>query len=189
MQSGWSANRLIGMTVEKINDLENAPTASGPTPSTPPANQDRFLRLLEMLESQRNLGRIQTKIGSSTGQLFLLLDETESEAEVAEIKDLLNLNREQMSFKIDGNIFQPHPDAISIRTRSIMSILFYLSHNLDTSAEDEAKGLVTVTKSRERNLFDWRQTTAASQFRVLVSDKEPKGAFLAIPYRRNWPPG
>ncbi len=186
MQSGWSAKRVIGMTVEKINDLENAPTASGPTPSAPPANQDRFLRLLELLESKRSLDRIQTKIDSSTGELFLLLDETGLETEVTEIKSLLNLNREQKSFKIDGSIFQPNPETISIRTRSIMSILFYLSHNTDTPAEDEAKGLVTVTKTREGNPFDWQQTAAGSQFRVLVSDKEPKGAFLAIPYRGNW---
>jgi len=186
MQSGWSAKRVIGMAVEKINDLENAPTASGPTPSTPPANQDRFRRLLELLESKRNAGRIQTKIDSSTGELFLMLDKSGLATEVAEIKDLLNLNREEKSFRIDGNIFQPNPDTISIRTRSIMSILFYLSHNTDIPAEDEAKGLVTITRIQDGSAFDWRQTAAGSQFRVLVSEKEPKDAFLAIPYRGNW---
>ena len=36
IQSGWSANRVLGICVERINSLENASTASGPTPSQPP---------------------------------------------------------------------------------------------------------------------------------------------------------
>src|SRR5262245_426817 len=35
-QSGWSAERLLLVTVQRVNEVFNAPTASGPTPEHPP---------------------------------------------------------------------------------------------------------------------------------------------------------
>jgi hypothetical protein len=39
-ESGWSGNRLFRLTVEKMNGLRNAPTASGPTPGRAPRYTD-----------------------------------------------------------------------------------------------------------------------------------------------------
>lgn len=186
MQSGWSAKRVLGMAAERINDLENAPTASGPTPKMAPSNQGSFLRLLELLESKRSLGRIQSKIDSDSGELFLLLDGRGIEAEVSEIKELLKLDREQRTFRIDGEFFNPKVDTISIRTRAIIGILFYLSQNVEIPEEDESRGLVTVTQTAAGGRYDWSQSAAGSQFKVQYSDKEPEGAFLSVRYRGHW---
>src|SRR5215470_8487733 len=35
-EGGWSADRLLLLTVQRINDVFNAPTAGGPTPSRKP---------------------------------------------------------------------------------------------------------------------------------------------------------
>ncbi len=35
-QAGWSANRLLLLTVQRVNDVFNAPTAGGPTPARKP---------------------------------------------------------------------------------------------------------------------------------------------------------
>lgn len=186
MRSGWSAKRVFGMSVERINDMENAPTASGPTPAAPPPNQASFLRLLELFESIRNAGRIQTRVDAKTGELFLKLEDSEFAPATTEIRNLLKLSQDQTIFKIDGEFFQPRPDTISIGTRSLMSILFYLSQNVEVPQEDEARGLVTVTRSPGGGVYDWGQTAAGSQFQVHVSAKEPSGAFVAIPYRGHW---
>jgi len=63
-----------------------------------------------------------------------------------------------------------------------MSILFYLSQNIEAPESDKAKGLVTTTIDPRGGAFDWSKTAAGSQFEVYVSKKEPKDAFLAIPY-------
>src|SRR5215510_11487346 len=50
-QSGWSAERLLLVAVQRVNDLFNAPTASGPTPDQAPDYEafedfaERFHRL------------------------------------------------------------------------------------------------------------------------------------------------
>ena len=35
-QSGWSTERLLLVAVQRVNDVFNAPTASGPTPERAP---------------------------------------------------------------------------------------------------------------------------------------------------------
>ena len=48
LQSGWSADRVFGICVERINGLENAPSASGPMPEDPPGDFSGFNRLLDL---------------------------------------------------------------------------------------------------------------------------------------------
>lgn len=186
INSGWSAKRVFGVAVERINNLENAPTASGPTPSAAPQNQAGFLRLLELLERKRKAGIIQSRIDSETQELLIQFNNNAVEAEVEELKDLLNLDQDLRTFKVNGDFFQHNPDTISIRTRSIMSILFYLSQNIEVPLADQEKGLVTRTTILGGGTYDWGQTAAGSQFQVFVADNEPKEAFLAIPYRGHW---
>lgn len=186
INSGWSAKRVFGVAVERINNLENAPTASGPTPSVAPQNQSQFLRLLDLLERKRAAGIIQSRIDPETQDLLIQFDNNAEEAEVKEIKALLDLGQELQSFKVNGEVAQTKPDTISIRTRSIMSILFYLSQNIDVPIEDQEKGYVTRTIDPRGGTFDWGQTAAGSLFQVNVANKEPKDAFLAIPYRGHW---
>src|SRR5262249_32614127 len=52
---GWSADRLLLVTVQRVNDVFNAPTAGGPTPSHKP-NYEAFADLAERLERLREAG-------------------------------------------------------------------------------------------------------------------------------------
>src|SRR6516165_1973226 len=45
-QGGWSADRLLLLTVQRVNDVFNAPTAGGPTPSRKP-DYEAFATLAE----------------------------------------------------------------------------------------------------------------------------------------------
>ena len=47
-QSGWNIDRVFGLCFERINNLYNAPTASGPTPQQAP-DYEAFNHLLESL--------------------------------------------------------------------------------------------------------------------------------------------
>jgi hypothetical protein len=50
IQSGWSASRVFGVFVERINNLQNAPTASGPTPTRIPECGE-FYRMAQLLDT------------------------------------------------------------------------------------------------------------------------------------------
>ena len=47
-QSGWSVERVYGICVERVNNLYNAPSASGPTPEEEPRYR-KFKRMLDPL--------------------------------------------------------------------------------------------------------------------------------------------
>ncbi len=48
-ESGWRGDRVLQLTVEQMNGLRNAPTASGPTPRTVPRFDD-FLEATDLIE-------------------------------------------------------------------------------------------------------------------------------------------
>ena len=52
-QSGWRADRLLLVAVQRINDVFNAPTANGPTPERKP-DYEAFADLAERLERLRS---------------------------------------------------------------------------------------------------------------------------------------
>src|SRR5262249_43328487 len=52
-QGGWSADRLLLVTVQRMNDVFNAPTAGGPTPARPP-EYEAFADLAERLDRLRS---------------------------------------------------------------------------------------------------------------------------------------
>jgi hypothetical protein len=54
-QGGWSADRLLLLTVQRMNDVFNAPTAGGPTPAHTP-DFEAFADLAERLERLREAG-------------------------------------------------------------------------------------------------------------------------------------
>src|SRR5215475_5823751 len=54
-QAGWSADRLLLLTVQRVNDVVNAPTAGGPTPSRKP-DYETFADLAQRLERLREAG-------------------------------------------------------------------------------------------------------------------------------------
>ncbi len=49
-ESGWRGDRLLRLTVEEINGLENAPRASGPTPPSAPAYKE-FIEAVALLQT------------------------------------------------------------------------------------------------------------------------------------------
>lgn len=187
MQSGWSANRVLGICVERINGLENASTASGPTPIQPPHHYQDFERFLALLENVRNQELIRSKIDTESARLLVQITSGPGdESSIREIKSLLGLDPAKDLYPVGNDFLQQQSDTIAIRTRSIMSILFYLSQSVEVPAEHEKEGLVTVTLNKDGSRFDWHSTPAGRLFRIHQSRQRPESAFLAVPYREHW---
>lgn len=189
-QSGWSIERVFGLCVERINDVYNAPTASGPTPATEPEfrNFKRAMRLIRGLQLASEV-----EIGpDEDNQLQVLFKVTDQNREkVVELGTLVGFDSpsEQQRYlhvKLDSNFLHINTDQLKIRPRSIASVLFYLSQQVDIPSRDVQAGLVTVTKTHQGGKFNWKETPAGEFFRIRVSEDFPEAAFLAIPYRGYW---
>ena len=88
--------------------------------------------------------------------------------------------------KISTNFLNPKPNQLTVRTRSISSVLFYLSQNIEIPQQHIDEGLVTVTRTEQGAAFNWDNTPAGSVFKIRSSEDYPEDAYLAVPYRGSW---
>jgi len=187
IQSGWSPSRVFGLCVEQVNRVQNASTASGPTPKTSPGHLREFNRLLQLFEQLRAKEVIRYSVDPANGSVQVeLTSSPESRDAVNELKALLGLDRQRDVFQVTKDFVHQRPDTIAVRTRSPLSLLFYLSHNVDAPESHRQRGLVTVTRYPDGSPFDWSKTPAGSRFKVRYSTRPPETAYVAIPYRGHW---
>jgi len=188
-QSGWSIERVFGLCLERINNLANAPTASGPTPVSEPVYQD-FRRLLELLRKLQEAGLIEigTEQADDTQNIVIrfITGDPSYTGVFAEIRRLLDLDDDVDRFVLNTDFLELSKDQWSLRTRSISSLLYYLSQNVAVPEEHRVSGLVTTTRTRNGNPFDWNSTPAGNLFRVNVSAERPTSAYVTTSYRGYW---
>ncbi len=189
-QSGWSIKRIFGLCVERINNLYNAPSASGPTPELEPRFKkfNQMLSIFKLLQRQGDM-----EIGPSTNKDNSLMIQFEAidnnRSAMNELSQLLNFTptiTNELRVNISTNFLSPIANELTIRTRSISSVLFYLAQSVATPKEHFKAGLITVTKNTNGEVFDWSKTPAGAIFNVKVSKSYPDNAFLTIPYRGYW---
>lgn len=187
-QSGWSIERVFGLCIERLNDLANAPGASGPTPEYVPEYK-RFKRLLALLRQLQLEDRILMGLDPATRRLVIQITPDPSRPETLEaLRELLGVRKKQTTyrFEINTNVLERKEEQWDVRVRSISSVLFYLSQNIDIPQEHRSAGLVTETTTADGHRFDWGETPAGTMFRVRSSRERPAKAFLAVPYRGAW---
>ena len=204
-QSGWSIERIFGICMERMNDLYNAPRASGPTPDEEPDFKEfkRMLELLRILQLNDDI-----EIGpdlsqdSSIPDLVILFELSKINQDLLdELMQLLSnssttdvdsqTNKKTLKkthkVRINNDFINARPGQLNVRTRSISSVMYYLSQNVKIPEEHTKAGLVTVTKRLDgTGVFDWGETPAGAVFQVNFSEEYPENAFIAVPYRNYW---
>lgn len=185
MQSGWSSERVLGICAERINGLDNAASASGPTPTYVPRYRD-FQRAMELIRKLQLKGEIFAGAGEGEGEVYIQLDDDAmGSREVKELQQLLKLSPNTTTFRLTTDFRDPENGELAIRTRSISSILFFLSHNVETPAPHIEKGLTTVTTTPDGEEFDWNDLSG-DFLRIHSSQTPPTKAFVSVPYRGWW---
>jgi len=189
-QSGWSVQRIFAITIERLNDLHNAPSASGPTPEREPPYKE-FKRLLYLLRDLQIEGLIEIgpALDKNSSNLVILLEAYSAhQTTIDEIRLLLGIVGEKQTnqFKISTNFLEKTEGKWNVRPRSIVSVLFYLSQNVEIPQEHFDAGLVTRTRTKDGKPFDWDDTPAGILFQVKSSKTKPSNAFISVPYRGQW---
>lgn len=185
--SGWNARRVFGLCVEHINGLENAPMASGPMPDFAPEHDQKFARLMDLIEGLRGAMLLIPRVDPVTKEAQLeIRSSPEYAGAVQEIKQLLGLDPQREVYRLSGDFLHHEGDTISVRTRSLMSIFFFLSQHVEAPPSHASAGLVTTTRNKDGSRFDWNTTLGGGLFHIRQSKDRPDLAFLAIPYRGHW---
>lgn len=189
IQSGWRADRVLNLCVERINELDNAATASGPTPALRPRFEKfrRFTELLRLMQVN-DLFYLGPVPGANFADLALRIKNSQQfEKEILEFKALAGLDPDLNDYVFKDNFLSQGKKKLTVRTRSLMGMLFFLSQGIDVTKADEAAGLVTVTKNPDGSRFDWDElSTCFLNVHSSESVLRPKNAFVASRYRNKW---
>jgi hypothetical protein len=204
-QSGWSIERIFGLCMERMNELYNAPRASGPTPEEEPEFR-KFKRTLELFRVLQLHGDMEIgpdlSLDKKDPDLVMLFQLSKLNEDVIDEISMLLVNPDNkdlptkahphrhpqsIRIKINTDFVNENPNELNVRTRSISSVMYYLSQNVKIPEQHIKEGLVTVTKTLDdQGVFNWDETPAGAVFQVDFSEDYPEHAFIAIPYRDYW---
>jgi hypothetical protein len=181
--SGWNTERVVRLLVDRMNQLENAKGANGPTPMQTPDYKE-FKRMAFLLRQLEWDGLV---IGAVYENQIVLNFEPEAlqRTEYMELVDMLDLNPDQLIFPLTVGVGLGNGTDINLRFRSFSGVMYFLSQSVQVPEADTAAGRVTITKNAEGDIFDWQQVTNGLMT-IKSSPKQPKNAAVAVFYRNSW---
>jgi hypothetical protein len=195
-QGGWSADRLLLLTVQRVNDVFNAPTAGGPTPLRKP-DYEAFTELAERLERLREAGLMglnweqkehETDVPGRNPRVWIhqpANPRSPLAADVAAVRRALDLEPGRDEFVLTSFPYQRKPSEIGLRCRSLLGVLYFLSQSVEVPPQDAQAGLVTITEDDNGRPFDWSLITRKIMT-IHSQEKRPDNAFIAVQHRGSW---
>jgi len=158
--SGWNTSRLMRCCVQRMNNVKNAPNASGPTPPVVPEYKP-FIELADLFHQLDMIDAIhffkKQDVNSDKPYYVLSVD--------PDVADLNTMNRIWSLLELDYGTYQFYltrfagkkhkGNEIMVETRSPLSILYFLSHGVNVPIVDEMRGRVTMTLEPNGEVFEW----------------------------------
>jgi len=184
--SGWSIERVFRLCLQRLNELKNATGASGPTPSRQPVYRE-FARACKLFRSLQLRDALEISLGMEKGASLLTIQVRKGPSanpELQELNTLLAMPQENTRFVLETNPGEKKTH-IATETRSLLGILYYLSHAIQTPVGDRNKGKVTVTRLSSGQPFDWVEVTG-DLLRVRSRARRPDQASVTIHFRNAW---
>jgi len=160
--SGWNLSRLMRCCVQRMNNVKNAPNASGPTPPVVP-EYEQFLELADLFHQLDINDAIHffKKIEADADSPYYVLAVDPNAADIntmSRIWNLLDLDQGTYQFYLTRFAGKRHRgNEIMVETRSPLSILYFLSHGVNVPICDEMSGRVTLTTNDQGEVFDWNR--------------------------------
>ncbi len=188
-QSGWSIERIFAVSIERVNNLFNAPSASGPTPNTAP-EFEKFKMAIQILRQLQLNNQIEIGLDQDKKPSLMFKKDPATQEQVNQLLKLMDVTQDKEAdyeiVRIKNDFLTQHENILSIRTRSIISILFYLSQMVQVPEPHVEAGFVTQTRTSQGVNFDWKQTPLGPYFDIQYSKEYPKNAYIAVSYRGYW---
>jgi hypothetical protein len=184
LQSGYSADFILGMAVESLNGVRNRSTAGGAVREADP----EFLRALNLLREVQAAGAFgmrveEDKAKGSTGVVFIRRDEVPPDIaeKGAEVRRLLNMPAEPQKFVLTYSPARGADNELAVNSRSMLQIMQAFASHLDVP-EAHLKARSAWPSLENTNTPEGRQQGV----RIHSGKEKPAGAFAAVRYRDYW---
>ena len=184
---GWRTDRVMRLCLQKLNNLDNATTASGPTPAIAPPYAE-FLEathLYNRLKAKNMVRSFKARRNERVVQMLEFAPQALQTTEYRRLMDLLDLKQGQRQVEVLLNDSVHLPGTLQAQTRSFSGVLYYLSQSVMVPKEDREAGRVTITRDANGEIFDWNKVTEGLM-RIHSSAEEPTSAAVKVRYRGSW---
>jgi hypothetical protein len=185
--SGWSIERVFRVSCQLLGGLENAPGASGPTPSFAPEYK-KFLKAIKYLQELDDRDALRINYQEVNGQPQMVLqisNEAKNSKSALEFARTVNAVSGKGMYVLNHFPTPGQVNHLRIVPRSFLGIMFYLSQSTEVPKRDVLKGKITLTKTLTGESFDWSDVTG-DLLTIRSSDEEPLRSKVRIYYRNSW---
>lgn len=186
-QSGWSVGRVFDIVLDRLDSHVNASSATGPTPTGAPTYEKFHEIVLTLRRLQKN-NLLQLGLDMQNGEQRLVMALTQTDPpdpDIEMLKSLFGVAAEQNEIVLVDDQIRLDRHKKTIRLRSILGMMFFLSHGITVPEEHQAGGWVTVTKKADATNFDW-SALVGHLFAVKSSSSDPGDAYIKVKYRDYW---
>ena len=190
-ESGWSFKRVARLSVQRLNRTANAPRASGPTPRRLETSDD-FAALMDKMAPLVRTGKLRfeiEEIAAAPTRRVVLRVVAGTDPEVRDAVRLLELAPGRDHYPLVTGVLHeasgPPWDSIYVQTRSLPSVLFFVSNGVEVPAEHSRAGVVTTAVSESGEAVDWA-AIAGDMLRIRSSRSKPDQSRMAVRHRGHW---
>ncbi len=186
MQSGWSADIVLPITLEAINGLRASKSAG----AGQRAGDAKYYRVIQLFKQIQRSGAIGLRVvdnakGNNSTVLVIRRTNVPAEALAAgeELADLLGMRRGAQEYSVVYAEVAQNDTEVAMLTRSMLSIMVELAGEVAVPEKHIREGR-TVPSLIANKLSSDEVTHRLIDIRH--SDKKPEDAFAAVKYRENW---
>ena len=188
LQSGWSIARVLRVTTQGLGDLPNAIVAARPGSSHIPKYK-QFVELVHYIRDLQ-LERVLTISGeqhhNSLDIKIVVNRSKKNTAKIAKLFKLLNKpNSGSVIILTQSKELLGQENVFAIQTRSVLSMMYYLSKSVDVPDSEKRSGVVMFPKLANGKFFDWHDVTRG-MLKIYRSKSYPQNKAVAIYYRNSW---
>lgn len=193
-ESGWSFKRVARLAVQRINRIDNAPRASGPTPTRLETN-DEFVALMDAMAPLTRTGKLRFEfediaVGESPAARRVVLRVLGPDDDaVREVLRMLELSSDRDHYPLVTGAAHaasgPPWDSIYVQTRSLLGVLFFIANCVEIPAVHARAGVVTTTVGSSGADFDWAAITD-DVLHIRTSHAKPDRAHMLVRHRKQW---
>jgi hypothetical protein len=183
LQSGYSAELILGIALDSINGVHNASRRAGRTTADP-----QFTRLVALLRQAQLAQAIQIrvespKLGAPANMItFPPTQDPEISAEGREIRKILGLDPKAREFRVYYGGWAQKSDEIDMMTRSMLQIMLELAVSVRVPAQDVATGRAAPGRVDTEPL----KPAAGPRLEILSGKSAPSDAYVAARYGERW---
>ena len=185
VQSGWPPEQLLMMGLERINHLENIHFGSMPSRESLDGLRtfQHAVQLIIELSRRRVLEMQNSKEPSNTRYfVFAQAHDDDTRALIGELKSILGLNPDHSSFRVTKRVIGRNPDEITVRVRSLLTLMGFLSRGIEIPnshiEEKRVEEMILLDDPGLRSLL--------FPLKIYSSVERPSDAFVKVRHHDHW---